>query len=88
MDNTNGHHNYTDHYNDCVIYKARKLRKILKNNMTDQKKKELDYLRHVILNGTAIILGSLKEVEDRIFMMSSAVKSYQQKWEEEPDNEN
>lgn len=64
------------------------MRKILKNNMTDQKKKELDYLRHVILNGTAIILGSLKEVEDRIFMMSSAVKSYQQKWEEEPDNEN
>ena len=54
--------------------------------MSDQEKKELDYLQHIILNGTAVILGCLKEIEDRISVMASAVKSYRQKWEGKKDN--
>ena len=49
--------------------------------MADQEKKELDYLQHIILNGTAVILGCLKEIEERISVMASAVKSFRQKWE-------
>ena len=55
--------------------------------MTGQEKKELDYLRHVVLNGTAVILGCLKEIEERISVMASAIKSYRKKWEGKKENE-
>ena len=46
--------------------------------MTDQELKELQYLRHVLLNGTTKVMGCLTEIEKIVKAMSDAVKAYHQ----------
>jgi len=50
--------------------------------MTDQEFKEQQYLRHVLLNGTVKIAGCLKEIENIVSSMLSAIKVSQEDYNE------
>ena len=45
-----------------------------------QQHKELNYLRHLILNGTSNIAGMLRQMENQIKLMTEAINTYEEKW--------
>ena len=42
----------------------------------DQQSKNLKYLGHVLRNGTANIMGCMKEIEEELKLMIKAVNAY------------
>ena len=51
--------------------------------MTEQQRKELEYLRHVVLNNLLGIKALCAQVEESIKTITSAVDNYIKTWEED-----
>ena len=54
--------------------------------MTEQELKNLEYLRHTLLNGAVILAGCLKELEKTVQGMSDAVRVFQEDMKNDPDS--
>ena len=49
--------------------------------MTEQQRKELEYLRHTVLNSIVVMRAHVKQIEAQCALISAALDDYQATWE-------